>query len=96
MNLAQGFRDQPLVTRSSRVFLSAGYDPSDPSQSWLLVAPINFWQCVPGWGFFLQMLGATAVMQRLLVTRKVWLFVPGLFCIFVLWVWFFISMRPTP
>jgi Protein of unknown function (DUF3592) len=76
--------------------VSVHYDPSDPGQSWLLVAPINFWQCVPGWGFFLQMLGATAVMQRLLVTRKVWLFVPGLFCIFVLWVWFFISMRPTP
>lgn len=70
------------------------YDPSKPSQSLLLVAPINFWQCVPGWGFFLQLVGATALMQRLFVTRKVWLIVPGLFCIFALWVCFFISMRP--
>jgi hypothetical protein len=70
------------------------YNPAMPWQSWLEYTPISLWQCVPLWGFFLQFIGACVVMQRLAVTRKAWLFIPALVGVFVLWVCFFIAMRP--
>lgn len=79
---------------SSGQQVTVHYDPASPYRSWLVAQPVDFWQCVPLWGFFLQFFASIAVMQRLFVTRKVWLVLPGLLCFFVLWVCFFIAMRP--
>jgi hypothetical protein len=71
------------------------YDPARPDTSLLDARPISYWQAIPFWCFFLQLLAATAVMRQLLVLRMSWAFVLGLFGVFVLWVSFFIAERPT-
>jgi hypothetical protein len=70
------------------------YDPANPYRSWLVAQSVDTWQCVPSWTFLLQLIASVAVMQRLFVTRKGWLILPGLLGFFVLWVCFFIAMRP--
>lgn len=85
--------------RDHLAHLSAGdnvtvhYDPSNPSQSWLFLVPIGFWQCVPIWGFFPQFFAAFFVLQRAAMAKK-WLALPSLIVIFILWVLFFMGMRP--
>jgi len=75
--------------------VSVHYDPAKPGRSLLVATPISYWQCVPFWGFILQLIGAAAVMQRLFVTRKGWLVLSGLLGMFTLWVCFFIAAAPA-
>lgn len=90
----QGWALGRLARFSPGQHVTVHYEPAKPYRSWLVAESADYWQCVPMWGFLLQLVAATAVMQRLFVTRKAWLILPGLLSLFVLWVCFFIAMRP--
>lgn len=74
--------------------VSVHYDPAQPQRAWLVGQPLTLWQGIPIWTFLLQFVAATAVMQRLFVTRKGWLVLTGLATIMVLWISLFVAMQP--
>jgi hypothetical protein len=89
-----GWAHDQIARYSPGQQVTVHYDPAKPCAAWLVAQRVYIWQCVPLWGFLLQLAASIAVMQRLFVTRKGWLILTGLLGFFVLWVCFFVAMRP--